>query len=707
MSSFIHHLLSFISNIVLVYLLYMVCRVVYVMEFWDLYSAGWDALSLGSLVRGGLRFDTSAIVYTNLLYALLVLAPWPLKWRRLRGWQIFVKTVFVVVNAVMLSINLVDTVYSRYTGRRTTWTFFSEFSNENNLGSIVGVELVNHWYLVLIGLAFIAALIWLYRDSERIKNENEIPSVTKNEKRKTKYLRLRRTKNEKRNTFGYEKRKTKNGSTQFSILSILSLLVYVPLAIIGMRGGASTAIRPITISNANQYVNQPSEAAIVLNTPFCLIRTMGKTTFADPGYFSAEELDEVYSPVHNGGMKHEELKIKILNSQFSIKEGSRPILNSQFSILNSQKNVVVLIVESFAKEYIGAYNDYAGDTPFLDSLIGQSLTFRYSYANGRKSIDGMPSILSGIPMFVEPFFVTSYSLNNVSGIAGELSKAGYTTAFFHGADNGSMGFQAFARTTGFQHYYGRTEYEAAHTDGTSDFDGTWAIWDEEFMQYYADQMSAMQQPFMTALFTATSHHPFVVPERYRETLHQPGHPIHTCVRYTDQALRRFFAKARTMPWYNNTLFVITADHTNINEQPAYNTALGTYSVPIIFYDPSADMPKGMSDIVAQQTDIMPTVLSYLGYGNPYVAFGKDLLHTSAEDGWAIHYNNGVYQYVRHGWLLLYDGTQVLGLYNIVSDPMLHHNLCHHAACQPLMAQYLRHTQGIIQSYMTRMINNEL
>ena len=707
MSSFIHHLLSFISNIVLVYLLYMVCRVVYVMEFWDLYSAGWDALSLGSLVRGGLRFDTSAIVYTNLLYALLVLAPWPLKWRRLRGWQIFVKTVFVVVNAVMLSINLVDTVYSRYTGRRTTWTFFSEFSNENNLGSIVGVELVNHWYLVLIGLAFIAALIWLYRDSERIKNENEIPSVTKNEKRKTKYLRLRRTKNEKRNTFGYEKRKTKNGSTQFSILSILSLLVYVPLAIIGMRGGASTAIRPITISNANQYVNQPSEAAIVLNTPFCLIRTMGKTTFADPGYFSAEELDEVYSPVHNGGMKHEELKIKILNSQFSIKEGSRPILNSQFSILNSQKNVVVLIVESFAKEYIGAYNDYAGDTPFLDSLIGQSLTFRYSYANGRKSIDGMPSILSGIPMFVEPFFVTSYSLNNVSGIAGELSKAGYTTAFFHGADNGSMGFQAFARTTGFQHYYGRTEYEAAHTDGTSDFDGTWAIWDEEFMQYYADQMSAMQQPFMTALFTATSHHPFVVPERYRETLHQPGHPIHTCVRYTDQALRRFFAKARTMPWYNNTLFVITADHTNINEQPAYNTALGTYSVPIIFYDPSGDMPKGMSDIVAQQTDIMPTVLSYLGYGNPYVAFGKDLLHTSAEDGWAIHYNNGVYQYVRHGWLLLYDGTRVLGLYNIVSDPMLRHNLSDKTDYKSLITDYLRHTQGIIQSYMTRMINNEL
>ncbi len=694
MSSFIHHLLSFISNIVLVYLLYMVCRVVYVLEFWDLYAAGWDALSLGSLVRGGLRFDTSAIVYTNLLYALLVLAPWPLKWRSRRGWQVFVKTVFVAVNAVMLSINLVDTVYSRYTGRRTTWTFFSEFSNENNLGSIVGVELVNHWYLVLIGLALIAALIWLYRDSEAIMNENEIPSVTKNEKRKTKKCGSHQ--------FTIHHSLFTIFNSQFSILNSLILLVYVPLAIIGMRGGASTAIRPITISNANQYVNQPSEAAIVLNTPFCLIRTMGKTTFADPNYFSADELEEVYSPVH---FINENERPSVTKNE----ERRTAPPNSQFSILNSQlkKNVVVLIVESFAKEYIGAYNDYAGDTPFLDSLISQSLTFRYSYANGRKSIDGMPSILSGIPMFVEPFFVTSYSLNNVSGIAGQLSRAGYATAFFHGADNGSMGFQAFARTTGFQHYYGRTEYEAAHPDGKDHFDGTWAIWDEEFLQYYADQMSAMPQPFMTALFTATSHHPFAVPDRYRQALHQPGHPIHTCVRYTDQALRRFFAKARTMPWYANTLFVITADHTNINEQPAYNTALGTYSVPIIFFDPSGTLPKEMSDIVAQQTDIMPTVLTYLGYGNPYVAFGKDLLHTSAEESWAIHYNNGVYQYVRHGWLLLYDGTQVLGLYNIVSDPMLQHNLFHHAACQPLMAQYLRHTQGIIQSYMTRMINNEL
>ena len=153
-------------NLLLVYLLYMLCRVVYVWEFWDIYADGWSRLSLGSLVVGGLRFDTSAILYTNTLYVLLALLPLPRRVRGSRPWRRVLKVLYVVVNSLMLTLNLVDTVYSRYTGRRTTWTFFSEFSNEGNLGDIVGVELLNHWYLVLIGLAFIAALIFLYRDGE-------------------------------------------------------------------------------------------------------------------------------------------------------------------------------------------------------------------------------------------------------------------------------------------------------------------------------------------------------------------------------------------------------------------------------------------------------------------------------------------------------------------------------------------------------------
>ena len=177
-----------------------------------------------------------------------------------------------------------------------------------------------------------------------------------------------------------------------------------------------------------------------------------------------------------------------------------------------RKNVVVLILESFGQEFVGALNKdldggkYKGATPFLDSLITVSTTYEQSFANGRKSIDGMPSVLSSIPMFVEPFFLTPASLNHLSGLAGELNKESYYTAFFHGAANGSMGFQAFAKSTGFKDYFGRTEFkEDKRFRGDEDFDGTWAIWDEPFLQYYATKMNEM-----TAVFTASSHAPFKV-----------------------------------------------------------------------------------------------------------------------------------------------------------------------------------------------------
>ena len=640
-------IVSFVWNILIVYMLYMLCRVVYVWEFWDMYAAGWGRLSVARLLEGALRFDTSAILYTNCLYAAMVLLPMPRRWTSCRGYRMAAKVLYVGVNAVMIVANLVDTVYSRYTGRRTTWTFFAEFSHEGNLGGIVGVELLNHWYLVLVGLLMVAALVLLYapmRPSRR-------PAA-------------------------------------YYLSRSLAVALYVPLSIAGMRGGATTAVRPITLSNANQYVNRPAEAAIVLNTPFTLLRTIGKPSFADPAYLPQEEMEALYTPVHNVGVEsgagHEVLR----------------------DTVDRRQNVVVLIVESLAAEYIGAYNEYEGYTPFLDSLIGQSLTFAQSFANGRKSIDAMPSILSGIPMFVEPFVLTPYSLNAVGGMAGELGREGYATAFFHGAENGSMGFQAYARATGFQQYYGRTEYNAdGRFGGDDDFDGTWAIWDEPFLQYYALTLSTLPQPFMSAVFTASSHHPFRIPAQYEETLHTDGHPMYACIRYTDMALRRFFETARRQPWYANTLFVITADHTNHSERPSYRDPLGPYRVPIVIYDPRGRLPRGRLESVAQQTDIMPTVLTLLGCAHPYVAFGKDLLHTPPDSTWALHYNNGVYQYVRQGYLLLFDGAEATALYRI-GDTSRANRLALPEE-QERKRRYTRHVEAIVQSYMQRMIGDSL
>lgn len=643
--------LAFLWNMLLVYLVYGLCRIVYWAENASAFEGFWTHNALRDILTGAWMFDSSAILYTNVLYAVMMLIP--LHWKEGKRWQCAAKWLYVVVNGLAVVINLADAAYFPYTGRRTTTTVFREFSNEGNLGGIFAVELLRHWYLVVAGAALIALLWKAYRRGGS-EGRTTLPAVV------------------------------------YYVVQLICFVAYIPLTIIGMRGGATTAVRPITISNAAQYVARPSEAAVVLNTPFSLLRTIGKSVFVTPKFFESEaELEATYSPVHTPAA--------------TFAEGDSL----------KRRNVVILIVESFGREYIGALNEtledghYRGYTPFVDELCDSSATFRWSFCNGRKSIDGMPSILSGIPMFVEPFFLTPASMNEVGGVAQALVSKGYETAFFHGAENGSMGFQAFARKTGFQHYFGRTEYNAdARFDGDRDFDGMWAIWDEPFLQFYAQKMSELKEPFMTAVFTASSHHPYQIPEAYRDTFPEEGIVIHKCIRYTDHALRRFFQTARRQPWFRNTLFVLTSDHTNLSDHAFYQTDIGGFCSPILFYDPSRELIlPGRRPAIAQQTDILPSVLGLLGYDRSYVAFGCDLFHTPADSTWAVNYNNGIYQYVKHDLLLQLDGTsgKAHAIYEL-SDSLLQHNLLGLREEQPQMERELR---AIIQQYMSRMNEDRL
>ena len=336
-----------LCNLLVVYLLFMLCRVVFLLANWSMYS---DTLTFGhavDLFSAGIIFDTTAILYTNALVIVLMLLP--LHWKeRWRWWQPLCKWLFVVVNIVALALCLADAAYFPYTMRRTTTTVFSEFQNESNIWSIIGVETLRHWYFVVLAVAVAWGLWKLYY------NPACQPPLT-------------------------TPRRVRPAGASYYLSMLLSLVIVVPLVVAGIRGGFTTAVRPITISNASQYVDRPMDVALVLNTPFALYRTIGKDVFEVPDYFDDEqEMAAVYAPLHQPAD----------------------------SVAFTKKNVVVLIVESFGREYIGALNKdlengrYQGYTPCVDSLIVHSTTFRYSFCNGRKSIDGMPSILSSIPMFV-------------------------------------------------------------------------------------------------------------------------------------------------------------------------------------------------------------------------------------------------------------------------------------------------------------------
>ena len=658
-----------VCNLLLAYVVYQIARVAYLLDNWSYFAQGlsWE------LWKGGLVFDTSAILITNSAYIVLMLLP--LHWKeRWAWWQKLCKVLFVTVNTAALALCLADAAYFPFTMRRTTTTVFNEFQNESNIWSIIGTETLRHWYFVVLAVIVTYVLWKLYKSPSR-------PSPRPLPRGRGVYI--------------------SSGVLLYYFEMLVSLAIIVPLAVAGIRGGFTTAVRPITISNASQYVDRPIDAALVLNTPFAIYRTIGKDVFTVPQYFdSEEELQAIYNPT------------------------------SQISNLKSQinnKNVVILIVESFGREYIGALNKdlengrYKGYTPCVDSIIGLSTTFKWSYCNGRKSIDGMPSILSGIPMFVEPFFLTPASMNDVSGIADLLAKKGYETAFFHGAQRGSMGFQAFARKTGFQQYYGREDFEEdPRFGGHADFDGLWAIWDEPFLQYYCAKMNEMQQPFMTAVFTASSHHPYKIPEKYADRFPEEGVEIHKCIRYTDMALGRFFQEASRQPWFENSIFVLTSDHTNQSDHAYYQTDLGGFCSPIIIYEPS-DTTRVKGEIqpkIAQQTDILPTVMGLTGCDEPFVAFGIDLLNTEPEDTWAVNYLNGTYQYVKHGHVLQFDGEKTRAVYALTDSLMTSPFPSEGGEIYPpskggvgltqeQMQQMERELKAIIQQYMTRMVNDKL
>ena len=145
-----------IVNILLLYVAYMVTRIAFLLENYSTYEHVFSSPKFWDIFWGGVYFDTSASAYTNALYILMVLFPLHLKENA--KWQRCCKWLYIIINGLGLATNLGDAVYFQYTARRTTIAFFSEFGADDKLGSIVGLEFLRHWYLVLLFIAMIAFL---------------------------------------------------------------------------------------------------------------------------------------------------------------------------------------------------------------------------------------------------------------------------------------------------------------------------------------------------------------------------------------------------------------------------------------------------------------------------------------------------------------------------------------------------------------------
>ena len=621
---------AFVRRMLLLYAAWAVCRVIfYLMNASIIGPVGLNELP--HLLRGSLAFDTASILYVNAPFILLSLLPF--RFRERKGYQRMLLWLYSTVNGIALAINLSDGIYFHYARKRFTADELSYLGNNDNTGTVVLKAMAENWYVVLLAAALIFGLVRCYR---RIR-------------------------------FAPARREGR----RYFLVNLGVLAAGVALTLGGIRGGFSRQTRPITLSNATLYTSSDRKANLILSNPFCLLRTLGNRSLSYTRFFDSETLDSLYSPYHD----------------------PKPDTTAL-----GPRNIVIFVLESFSSEHSALLNpdlypDGRGFTPFLDSLMREGYCFPNAFANGHKSIEALPSVLSSIPSYRTPFVLMPQALAETNALPALLADEGYSTSFFNGSGRGSMGFGAYATLAGVQRYYSREDYEKVC--GTGDFDGYWGIWDEPFLQYMSRTLSETPEPFFASAFTLTSHHPFVVPERYADTLPKGKTKVHQGVAYTDMALKKFMETSSKEPWFRRTIFVFVADHVSSETfAPKPLTPTGNTRIVCLIYTPDGSV-RGRHEGVVQQIDLMPTLLGLLGYDKPYFAFGRDVLHETGRTAMATNSAGDIYQGITDSLVLFFDGERTTSAY-LRNDTLQRQDVSDRRT--PLLEEAERQLKARLQQY---------
>lgn len=607
-----------LRRLLIVFLIYQITRILFILFNQNTF-VGYDFKSF----LGGLMFDFSAIAYINLIFIIAHLIPGNFKYKA--NYQKILKLCFFIVNGVFIATNFIDLEYYKFTGKRSTYGLITAKGMENEIGGLLSSFVVEFWYV----LAFFLVIIFFF----------------------WKYL-------------GKLKNPILENSNWKSIAKNSGILIlFLGLGILFGRGGFGE--KPFRIVDAIHYNNQSPE--VVLNTPFSILKTIGKNeSLIVPKFYEEEELSNIFNPIYETNPTAAPLKT----------------------------NVILIILESFGDE-----NIQVGQTPFLDSLITESMYFKNGFANGRLSIDAVPSILSSVPSLMQNSLITSsYSLNDVYGLPKILKDNGYGTSFFHGAFNGSQNFDQYSKVAGFDHYFGKNEYV-----GPAAFDGKWGVFDEEFLQFFGKKLGDFKQPFFSTIFTISSHNPYIIPEKYKGKFPKGTTKVMETIAYTDHALKLFFESIKNKDWYQNTLFVLTADHTFSEAMDdVYKTSIGRFEIPILFFHPTDPKMKGEITKNLQQTDIMPSIVDYLNITTKMVTYGKSY---KSDKDFVVYFQNNIYHYLKGNYYLRFDGINAIGLFEFRTDKLLENNLIDENI--EMVTEMETFIKAYVQSFNSRMVNNQL
>ncbi len=582
----------------LLLLTYSLLRLGFHLWNWPAFAGADAGAVLGAYARG-LVFDLSALALVNAPWLLLALAL-PPRWQVRPRTRNALLVLWLVLNTPFIGLNLMDYAYYGFINRRSTDELLTLTSD---IARQAPIMIWRYWYIPLaIGL-LMWALGAAYRRVGRAYEQRLRPAPPA----------------------------PRPAWWRIAAPRVLAAAVLA----LGVRG--SLGLKPLRVGDA--FMQTPAVLGnLTLNSTFTFIKSVSDEPLERRTWFPTLAAARATLDATGALARYDRGNYELRTTDYGLGKTGVPADTTR-------PNVVVLLLESFASEYTGVENDgQGGYTPFLDSLAGApgALLLPDHYANGHKSIEAIPSTLMGFPALTdEPLITATYQANTATGMPEALRAAGYHTAFFHGAANGTMGFKPFVRRIGVAQYYGLNEYPQG--EKSADYDGTWGILDGPYLRYFGQQISTFPEPFFATVFTLSSHEPYPVPEALKPRFPVGTLPIHQSIGYTDDALRQFFKLAQRQPWFKRTLFVLLADHAQMSDRPGYRNVLGLAKTPLLLFRAGATWPTApRRPRVTQQADVPATILHYTGVasGNRLLPYGTSALDTLAGAGRAWLHDGG-------------------------------------------------------------------
>jgi len=317
-------------------------------------------------------------------------------------------------------------------------------------------------------------------------------------------------------------------------------------------------------------------------------------------------------------------------------------------IKKNNPNIVVLILESFSSKVIGALNGHWDATPKFNSLTNEGLLFTNFYANASRSDKGIVSIISGYPgQPTTSIIKTPEKTQNLPSLFKTFNALGYETAFYYGGDIDFANMKSYFLNAGTSKIVSVDDFDSKLNDSK------WGVHDEHlFDRLYSDLVN-QKEPFFNAVFTLSSHDPFEVPINSKFEGNDRATKFLNSVYYTDSCLGDFFSKIKKTEVWNNTLFILVADHGSNRPGNSPNHDIEKFKIPMLWLGGVLSDSIKKTDIIGSQIDLPATLLKQIDEDSQEFTFSKDLFNDTYSDFSFYVFNDG-FGFITDSSIVIYD-----------------------------------------------------